>query len=98
MPSCKNHEFYITQKSLRIQCNIYEIDFFKMNYVTKSHYCVLLVNYGALMLRALFEHWPQANTSGDEKESGSLSQVMWHAYTPSHNTLHNNTHTHTHPL
>ena len=54
---------------------------------------MLLVNYGALMLRALFEHWPQANASSDDKESGSLSQVpvMQHAYTYSHMHMYVNT-------
>ena len=53
-------------------------------------YCHLLVNYGALMLKALFEHWPQVNTteSADEKSSGA-SQVM-------NACAHTHTHTHAH--
>ena len=59
--------------------------------------CHLLVNYGALMLKALFEHWPPANANTDEKQSTGVSQVMCkqtHAHT--HMRTHTCAHTHAH--
>jgi len=35
-----------------------------------------LVNYGALMLKALFEHWSHTNVTSDEEQPSSISQVM----------------------
>ena len=74
--------------------------------------CHLLVNYGALMLKALFEHWPPANANTDEKQSTGVSQVMCkqtharayththahttHTHTCTHIHIHAHAHTHTH--
>ena len=60
-------------------------------------YVILLVNYGALMLKALFEHWPQVNVDSEEKPNGassnSNSQVV---NTHTRTRTHTHTHTHTH--
>ena len=53
----------------------------------------LLVNYGALILKALFEHWPPVNANADEKQSSGVSQVMYSAHT--HTQTHTCSHTHT---
>ena len=58
----------------------------------------LLVNYGALMLKALFEHWPQVTVDSEEKPNGASSNsqvVNTHMHTHVR-TQHTHTHTHIH--
>ena len=46
-----------------------------------SLYMIVLVNYGALMLRALFEHWPPASAPPADQPSDA-PQVGMQAATP----------------
>ena len=50
------------------------------HYIIILYSCHLLVNYGALMLKALFEHWPQVNVDSEEKPNSATSQVLKHTY------------------